>query len=186
MSIRFVPLEAEKQNLANLKQLYRQAFSLLERIPFWFLAYKARHDDRMKLYSLYDEDVWIGMICFVQWQDTALGLYLAIKSSHQSLPGYGSKVLASLQETSANKRLVLTIQSTRHRAKNLEKRLKRKRFYERNGFIDAGLTVYELGRPFELLSYQGSIKPEEVMAMYEALWGRICRLFIKIKSNEML
>ena len=81
--------------------------------------------------------------------------------------GHGTKVLTALRENHPDKRIVLNIERIDKQANNNTQRMKRKRFYEKNGHISTGIIVEdgiiveELGQPFEMLYRGGSITPEE-------------------------
>jgi GNAT superfamily N-acetyltransferase len=169
MSINFVAVGADKEHLTRIKSLYESAFPKSERAPFWFLRYKAQQCE-VAFNSLFDDESWVGLLYTFEYRDILLVLYLAVDASCRS-GGYGTKVLTTLREDHPDKRIVLTIEPIEELADNYEQRVKRKRFYEKNGYTSAGIIVEGLGQPFEMLISGGAIAPEDVRKVYRSFLG---------------
>ncbi|MEL6232335.1 MAG: GNAT family N-acetyltransferase [Cyanobacteria bacterium J06627_3] len=174
MSINFVPAAIDKENSTKLESLYQDAFPKNERAPLWFLRYKAKQSN-VAFSSLYEHGTWIGLLYTVEYRDILLVIYLAIDASCRS-GGYGTKVLTALREGHPDKRIILNIEQTDKQADNNAQRVKRKRFYEKNGYTSTGIIVEELGQPFEMLISGGSITPEETRQVYRSFLGKILSL----------
>ena len=158
MSINFVPAATDKENSTKIKPLYENAFPKSERVPFWFLRHKAQQSN-VSFNSLYDDESWIGLLYTFECDDIILVLYIAIDASCRS-GGYGTKVLTGLREGHPDKRIVLTIEPIDEQADNYEQRVKRKKFYEKNGYTSAGIIVEGLGQPFEMLISGAPLLPK--------------------------
>ena len=174
MSIDFVPAAIDKENSAKIESLYKDAFPKNERAPLWFLRHKAKQSN-VAFNSLYDNESWIGLLYTTEYRDILLVIYLAIDASCRS-GGYGTKVLTALRENHPNKRIVLNIEQIDKQADNNAQRVKRKRFYEKNGYTSTGIIVEELGQPFEMLISGGSITSEETRQVYRSFLGKILSL----------
>lgn len=183
MSISFVPAVTDKENYTQIELLYEDAFPKYERAPLWFLRYKAKQSD-VSFDSLFDNELWIGLLYTFEYEDILLVLYLAIDASCRS-GGYGTKVLTALRENHPNKRIVLNIERIDERSDNYAQRVKRKRFYEKNGYTSAGIIVEELDQPFELLISGGSITPKEIRKVYRSFVGKILSLLPVLRVREM-
>jgi GNAT superfamily N-acetyltransferase len=183
MSINFIPAVADKENFTRVKSLYENAFPKSERAPFWFLRYKAKQSN-VSFNSLYDDETWIGLLYSMEYRDILLVLYLAIDASCRS-GGYGSKVLTALRADHPDKRIVLGIEKIDDQADNYAQRVKRKSFYEKNGYTFSGIIVEELGQPFEILVSGGSITPEETWAVWRSLLGKILSLLPLIRVRDL-
>ena len=171
MTIHFMPAMADKENFPNVKSLYESAFPSSEQMPLWFLRYKAKQSD-VAFSSLYDYESWIGLMYTFEYEGIILVLYFAIDASCRS-GGYGSKVLTTLREDHPDKRIVLTIEPVDEQADNYEQRVKRKRFYEKNGYTPTDVIVEGLGQPFEVLISGGAVTPEEVRQVYRSFLGGV-------------
>ncbi|MEO1181913.1 MAG: GNAT family N-acetyltransferase [Cyanobacteria bacterium J06636_28] len=174
MSINFVPAAIDKENSTKLESLYQDAFPKNERAPLWFIRHKAKQSN-VAFNSLYDNESWIGLLYTVEYRDILLVIYFAIDASCRS-GGYGTKVLTALREDHPDKRLILNIEQIDKQADNNAQRVKRKRFYEKNGYTSTGIIVEELGQPFEMLILGGSITPEETRQVYRSFLGKILSL----------
>ena len=65
--------------------------------------------------------------------DVVILLYLAISDAVRG-KGYGSAVLQAVQKKYAGKRIILNIEEMDEQAANYAQRVKRKAFYQKNGF----------------------------------------------------
>ena len=136
------------------KELYTSSFPRSEQAPIWFLLSRARKDNIM-LCVYYDKSELVGLANYVLHNDLTYVVYLAVCENKRS-EGYGSRILSQLKKNYPGNRIVLTIEMLDERARNNEQRIRRKRFYEKNGFAAAGILVKHMGGLFELLALGGS------------------------------
>ncbi len=183
MSIDFVPAAIDKENSTKVESLYKEAFPKNERAPLWFLRRKAKQSN-VAFNSLYHNESWIGLLYTVEYRDILLVIYLAIDASYRS-GGYGTKVLTALREDHPDKRIVLNVEQIDEQADNNVLRVKRKRFYEKNGYTSTGIIVEELGQPFEMLILGDFITPEETRQVYRSFLGKILSLLPVLRVREM-
>ena len=169
MNINFRPLSKYDANYTKVIELYKEAFPGAQHIPTWILRYKLRNG-KAGFNILYTQDTWIGLIYITRYQDIVFLHFLAISESCRS-GGYGSKVMDSLKDMYSGKRIILNIEALDKQAKNHQQRIRRKAFYEKNGFSSSGYIVKEPGECLELLMLGGSISKEEIEAMYKNLFG---------------
>jgi GNAT superfamily N-acetyltransferase len=163
------PLNQNEDNYSKVIDLYKKAFSTSQRVPTWILKFKLRKG-KAGFNVLYADDTWIGLIYTTEFQDIVLVHFFAISESFRS-SGYGSKVMDSMKVMHAGKRIVLNIEKLDEQERNFEQRIKRKAFYEKNGFSSSGYFVKEPGEKLEMLIFGGSISKEEIEAMYKNLFG---------------
>lgn len=170
----------------QVKKLYLRSFPLSERAPFFQLM---RWSDgrRAQMYALYDSSEgggdsgcgngerdsseWMGLAYFVRYRDILYLFYLAIDETRQGT-GCGSALLAAVRRHFAGKRVILNIEAVDTKAPNYEERVKRKRFYEKNGFHEMGYTVKELGVVYEMLGMGGTVSKNEYIALMRSVIGR--------------
>ena len=179
MSINLRPLNQNDDNYSKVIDLYKKAFTTAQRIPTWILKFKLRKG-KVGFNVLYADDTWIGLIYTTEFKDIVLVHFLAISESFRS-GGYGSKVMDSMKVMHTRKRIVLNIEKLDKQAKNFQQRIKRKAFYEKNGFSSSGYFVKEPGEKLEMLIFGGSISKEEVEAMYKHLFGSIIGFLLRPK-----
>lgn len=179
MSINLKPLSKYDLNYLKVIDLYKHAFPGAQHIPTWLLRYKLRNG-KAGFSSIYTDDTWIGLIYITEYKDIIFIQFLAISESHHS-GGYGSKVMDSMQDTYSGKRVVLNIEVLDSQIKNNPQRIRRKAFYEKNGFSSSGYIVLEPKEKLEMLIHGGSISKEEIEAIYKDLFGHFLSLFLRPK-----
>ncbi|KGJ87995.1 GNAT family N-acetyltransferase [Thalassotalea sp. ND16A] len=179
MSINLRPLNKYDANYSEVIDLYKEAFPEAQRISTWILRYKLRKG-KVGFNILYAHDDWIGLIYVTEYKDIIFVQFLAIAESYRS-GGFGSKVLDSMKNMHFGKRIVLNIEELDKQANNNQQRIKRKAFYEKNGFCTTGYIVKEPGEQLEMLIFAGTISKEEIEAMYKNLFGRILGFFFRPK-----
>ena len=166
-------------NYLQVIDLYREAFPGAQRVPAWLLRYKLKKG-KEGFNILYESDTWIGLIYTTEYKDILFVQFLAIAASLRS-DGYGSKVMDSMRDMHAGKRIVLNIEELDEQAENNQQRIKRKAFYEKNGFSSSGYIVKESNERHEMLVLGGSISKDEIEAMYKNLLGNILGFLIRPK-----
>lgn len=179
MSINFRPLNKHDVNYSKVIDLYKEAFSGAQRVPASFLRFKLRNG-KEGFDVLYDEDNWIGLFYSVGHRDIVFVEFFAISESLRA-EGYGSKVMDAMRAIHSEKRIVLNIEELDDQAENYQQRIKRKAFYEKNGFSSSGYIVHEPGERNEMLICGGSISKNEIEALYRNLMGRVIGFFIRPK-----
>ena len=179
MSINFRPLNKYDVNYTKVIELYKEAFPGAQRIPTYLLRYKLRKGKK-GFYVLYEEDDWIGLIYYTEYKDIVFVQFLAISETFRS-QGYGSKVMDLMRHTQSEKRIVLNIEELNEQAENYQQRIKRRAFYKKNGFSSSGYIVKEPDERHEMLIRGGSIRKEEIEAMYKNLFGHVISFFIRPK-----
>ncbi|GAA6173285.1 GNAT family N-acetyltransferase [Colwellia sp. KU-HH00111] len=179
MRINLRPLNQNEDNFSKVIDLYKNAFTTAKRLPTWFLRFKLRHG-KAGFNVLYADDTWIGLIYTTEYNDIVLTHFFAIAEACRSA-GYGSNVLDLMKVVYLGKRIVLNIELLDKREKNYQQRLKRKAFYEKNGFNSSGYIVKEPGEKLEMLIFGGSISKNEIEAMYQSLFGRFIGFLLRPK-----
>ena len=171
MSIKFSPLTKYDVNYSNVIALYKEAFTTVRRVPSWILKCMMRKG-KTGFSVLYENDTWIGLLYITKYKDIIFVHFFAISPSQRSM-GYGSKVVDAMKEIYSKHRIVLNIEELIEESKNYQQRLKRKAFYEKNGFISSGYMVKEPEERLEMLILGGNISKVEIEAMYKSLFGGV-------------
>ena len=153
------------------KALYKSSFPRSERAPIWFLLSRARKDN-IRLCVYCDKGEPVGLANYVLHNDLTYVVYLAVCENRRS-EGYGSRILGKLKADYPGNRIVLTIEMVDERAGNNEQRMRRKRFYEKNGFAAAGINVKHMGGLYELLAQGGSCSVKEFDVLSKIFIGSV-------------
>ena len=177
MMLRFVNARNDKKKLNEIKKLYDEAFPKEEQIPFWILR-KASRTSTAELMQVYDDDLLVGFIHLVYFEDVVYLYYLAIEPDERG-QGYGSKILQALRRRFSARRIILNIEVVDENCDNYEERKKRKEFYLKNGFREAGYSTREYGVEYEMLYLGGNVSYEEFLALIRKYFGRTLALMVK-------
>lgn len=131
-----------------VKTLYEKSFPQEERIP-WPLLWLNSCRQNIDLTAWLDGDVFCGFTASVTVEDLHFVLFLAISPQLQG-KGYGSAILSALQEEYGT--VELNVETLTETAPNYPQRQRRFAFYRKNGFVDTGYHVWEVGGKFRILS----------------------------------
>lgn len=183
MNINFRPLTKYDANYRNVIALYKEAFPGARFIPTWILRYKLRKG-KVGFNVLYADNTWIGLIYSTEYKDILFVQFLAISDSYRS-SGLGSKVMDLLRDMHSENRIVLTIEEIDRHAKNHQQRIKRREFYERNGFSSSGYIVKEPSERLEMMIIGGSISKGEIEELYKSLLGGMLDFFLGPKIMKI-
>ena len=156
----------------DVRKLYEEAFPPEEKKPF-SLILKKSDEGQMEILRLVDDrGTFIGLAISILYQDLALLDYLAI-APHRRGCGHGSQALALLRERYAGKRFLLEIEDTDERdAANIADRIRRKRFYLRNGMQEMPYRVWLFGVRMQILTDGSNVSFPEYHAIFPAVFSR--------------
>lgn len=169
--------EVRRNQIREVKALYTTAFPKIERKPFWLMMLNHKRG-RMKILYIEDNNEFVGLAVMAEYKDKALLLYFAIAPSKRD-KGYGSKALKMLMKGYEDKKFYLEIESTKKDCKDIETRLRRKSFYNKNGMSEIGLNVDLFGTEMEVLSNGAVFNYDEYIKPYEKNFGKWIRRKIR-------
>ncbi|MFV0393435.1 MAG: GNAT family N-acetyltransferase [Coprobacillaceae bacterium] len=173
-----------KNNKNNAEMLMRNAFPKNEHVPMWILL-KGNKSEDISFLEFYENDNFVGFTYIISNQDITFILFLAIDASMQS-QGYGSKVLTYIRNLYPNNRMVLQMQSVDKTKENYEQRLKRQKFYFRNGYQNIGYKFDMHGEVNEVLVHGDiTVTKKEYYNMFKKLFGKVIMIFLNPKFIDM-
>lgn len=167
--------------LAQIEELYHEAFPVEERKPFSLILEKNREGSVEILAAENNHKDFTGLAITARHRDLVLLDYFAISPRHRQ-GGVGSKVFRMLKERYAGKRFFLEIESTLVKAENAEQRKRRKAFYLKNGMVNLPFTVDAFGVEMEILADRCSLEFDEYRDLYHNLFGTAARGKINLKA----
>ncbi len=174
-------LSSRLKEYKEVVSLVETAFPKNERFPVWLLRLMAlRKGIDFSVY--YDDADFVGISYVVSKENMAFVLYLAVNPKIQS-KGYGSAMLREIQKANPGKAISLNIEPVDAEAENYEQRIKRLRFYQKNGYHDTGYQIIDHADLYSVLSTAQMFDPE----MYKQVVGRLSFGFIKttlIKNEQ--
>lgn len=159
-----------KNNIGDIKRLYRAAFPLAERKPFFFLLWKTRRGEGEMLAIESDAGDFLGFANTLFYKDMVMLDYFAT-APQQRNGGIGAQVLHLLMARYADRRLFGEIEVTDKPHPELALRLRRRNFYLRNGIVPAGFTVSTFGCEFEVITAGKPLSFREYREFYYKVIG---------------
>lgn len=160
--LELLPLDPSVEDEA--RELYLSAFPVRERIPFDTLLRMAEGPDCRFLWMSVDGR-FSGLVYLVESERLVFLMYLAV-SPGSRCSGLGSDAVWLVKCGCGGRRLFLNIEPTDEPAENIGQRLRRTRFYERNGFSPQCNYNTPDGVRYTLLSWGGPVTPEEATDFY--------------------
>ena len=154
----------------KIHKLYKSAFPADERKPF-ALIWKAFKSGKVDIWSLQADGNFIGFAITMKDDNKVLLDYFAISDDKRSC-GYGGKAIKLLQEYYKDKKFFLEIESVYTNAKNLDERIRRKKFYLNNGMSEMKLLAKVYGTTLEILGFNCSLTFDEYRSVYLNVYGK--------------
>jgi len=172
-------IKNDPQTLADVEQLYNQAFPKQEQAPLPFLINETKRET-IQFTAYYDGDDFVGLTYTLTYNDMTYLWYLAAATELRG-KGYGSQILKQLREAYPNNRLILNLDVQDESANDSEIRKKRQAFYLKNGYE---LTNYECifnKNHLNVMTTNGAITADEYLSIFKNNFGPIMKLFMKPK-----
>ncbi len=177
MSVRLEKITREYYK--TVKALYLSAFPKEERPPFYLLKSREKNG-KGDFYIAKDGEELIGFAYVIPYLDTAYLYYFAVMENFRG-KGYGSAVLTELKKVYDGFRFYLARESLDENSSNYDERVRRHRFYLKNGFADLPIKIKEASVTFDVMGIGGTVKKEEYDAMMTAFCGRLVRLLVDMR-----
>lgn len=179
MELRALDINSDPAVCQRARQLYLQAFPKEERLPWWVLRLQAKRRD-IDLTAWMEGGTFCGFTCGVTVEGLHFLLFFAVAEPERSR-GYGSAVLKQLREKYGS--LVLNVETLEPEASNYAQRLRRLRFYQRNGLQDTGWFVWEVGGRFRVLCTEPELDVKAYRKIFRRLTLGIWRVKLKPDSK---
>ena len=138
----------DKALAKKAKALYLEAFPSQERIPWWLLVLNSRRRG-INLTAWLEGETFCGFTSSVTVEGLHFLLFFAVNSELRG-QGHGSKILTEIRKV--HDAVVLNVELLDPAAPNYDQRKRRFDFYGRNGLLDTGCHVWEVGGKFRVLS----------------------------------
>ena len=155
----------ESNSLA--KQLYQTAFPKEEQLSWWLLRLLTIQKD-VNFNCYYEGDQLCGFTYTVQDGKILFVMFLAVRADLRS-KGYGSAILSKLKQDHPECQIVLNVEPIIDTAENLQERIARMHFYEKNGFFDTGYNIDEVGGTFRVLSTCQTVDADAYLRVFQKM-----------------
>lgn len=130
--------------------LCKEAFPWNEIPPPCILLKKAMSPSNT-LFCIYEEQEFIGLTYLINKNDICYVFLLAVHPNKRS-KHYGEKILTEIKRMYKEKTILLSYEEVDQKYKNYEQRLRRKAFYDRNGFYPIALISQEFFVRYQVAS----------------------------------
>ena len=169
--------QAHQARLEQMETLYLSSFPKNERKPFQIICQKSR-EGFTDLLSIEENGQFLGLAITISYEDKVILDYFAFAPQKRG-KGYGSTALKALLEFYEGRRMIIEIETTSQEADNLEERIRRKRFYHKNGITDLGFMADLFGVRMEILSNNTRVTFDEYLELYVKTYGEKMGEFVK-------
>ncbi|KRM19547.1 hypothetical protein FC40_GL001561 [Ligilactobacillus hayakitensis DSM 18933 = JCM 14209] len=178
------PIKTKSSDFKAIKRVYEEVFPKVEQLPLWFLKMRA-NQNKAEFCSLYHNDQWVGFFYTVLSKKIAYVFFLAIDPKFQA-KGFGSQALTAIKERYADRIIGLSAERPGKLAPNNEQRIRRQKFYARNGFTKSGfISIEKGGVNYDFLSPNEKVKAQ----LYPELMHRFMKgrqaYYLPIKVKEV-
>jgi len=160
----------DRRMLRKIRHLYRKSFPRAERKPFSVILQKQKEGSVEILASESWSKDLLGFAVTALYKDLVLVDYLAVEPLCRGR-GIGSQMLKDLKEYYPDKRILLEIEDPEEESNNRADRIRRRAFYEKNGFTEAGFKVWLFGIKMPVLILNGSVTYEEYHEIYDVVFS---------------
>ncbi|WP_195983794.1 GNAT family N-acetyltransferase [Clostridium sp. D33t1_170424_F3] len=148
----------------KVREIYTASFLKEDRMPFWLMLALAKTKNTDFL-TFYDGDTLCGFVYMAAVKDLAFVMFFAVDETLRS-KGYGGKILKEVQSIYPDHKIIMSIERCDEPAEDLEQRLRRKRFYLRNGYAETGCFLEMNHKAQEILIKNGTFQTEEFLSFF--------------------
>jgi len=182
MQVKFTEIQ-NKAERKKVKALYNQSVPAREKAYFYFLWWKRKRPN-VSFVNIYDEDKWVGFVFYSLCKDLVYVWFFATYDTAHS-KNYDSAMFAEMRRLYPNHRIVLSIEAENENADNAEQSVKEKRFYEKNGFREAGYFVKRKTDSFEIMLSGESFHIEELYRVNQDVYPLIGRFIVSDMKKQI-
>lgn len=154
-------------DVVALRRLYHTAFPKEEQMPWWLLRLISLRRD-MGVFGFYEAHQLRGLTVSVATEEVLFLLFLAVSDDCRG-QGWGSAILEQLKAEYPGRTVLLNVELLDPKADNYGQRLRRMRFYRKNGFFDTGFDIDEVGGTFRVLGTQPQLDVEAYLKVFTKL-----------------
>lgn len=160
----------KEEEIPYIQKLYEKSFPKIERKP-WSTMMNFTKAGKYSPFVVHDDNGNpVGMCFFMVAPNLALLDYLAIDEKCQSL-GYGAMVLTLIPKVMDNRKTIIEIEPLDKSADNYEQRVRRLKFYLKNGVHTTDLVVKLYDNDYHVCFTGGdSLSYEEYCYLYAHLY----------------
>lgn len=166
------------KNKKEIKKLYFDAFPKNERMPF-FLMILMSFLWNTNFYAFYDKDRLVGIIYLATLGRQTFIMFFAVDEKLRSL-GYGSQILSIVSDKYKKNKIIVSIEPCINN-ELLEINQKRKKFYQKNQFVETNYMIRLSGINQEILIRNGQFSKTKffLFFMFYSCFAVIPKIWLK-------
>ncbi len=165
MDLRVENVTGRSKDKEKIKEIYTSSFLKKDRMPFWLMLIMAKMRNT-EFISFYDKDTLCGFVYMATVQNLTFVMFLAVDENIRS-KGYGSRILDKIQSMHPDSKIIISIERCDEDAKDIEQRLRRKKFYINNGYIETGYLVELAKKKQEIIIKNGEFDEDEFSLFFK-------------------
>ena len=148
----------------DIKEIYLSSFPKEERMPFTLMLMMSCLWNTDFL-AFYEGDTLCGIAYLASIRKLTLIMFFAVAESLRSL-GYGGRILDEIQARKANHKIVVSIEPCGGETGSTGQKIRRKRFYQKNGYEETGYSMKLAGQEQEILIKNGVFSKNEFILFF--------------------
>ena len=164
MELRMKNVTFANGNRQKINEIYKSSFHKEDRMPFMLMLImgylKSTH-----FISFHDGDTICGFVYMATIKKTTFVMFFAVDENIRS-KGYGSRILDKIQSLYPDNKIIITIERCDEDAEDIEERLRRKKFYTNNGYMQAGYIVKLGNHKQEIIIKNGEFDKREFILFF--------------------
>lgn len=165
MDLRVENVTGRSKEKEKIKEIYTSSFLKEDRMPFWLMLIMAKMKNT-EFISFHDKDILCGFVYMATVQNMTFVMFLAVDENIRS-KGYGSHILDKIQSIHPDSKIIISIERCDEDAKDIEQRLRRKKFYVNNGYIETGYLVELAKEKQEIIIKNGEFNEDEFSLFFK-------------------
>lgn len=126
----------------DVSKLYLSAFPEEERPPLFIFYHAVNFYKRNQVIGYYENGEFIGFVYLVIFRNVVYIAFFAVNETKRNM-GYGTKIFNDVKESYPEFTKLLCFEEVDTKYPDYDVRLRRQKFYARNGFIDNQLKTKE-------------------------------------------
>jgi GNAT superfamily N-acetyltransferase len=187
MELSNMRLRVEKVNKSKrkreIKEIYMTSFSKEDRMPFSLMLLMS-YLWNTEFLAFYD-DILCGLVYMATIGKQSFIMFIAVKD-HLHSQGYGSHMLEMVQSLYPSNKIIVSIEPCEDRVEDYVQRVKRKDFYLKNGYFEAGYFIKLGGKKQEILIRNGMFNKLHFLLFFMFYSGFTVIPQIWKKDNDMI
>ncbi len=159
MELRMDKVNLTTKNRKRIKEIYTSSFHKKDRMPFLIMLLMS-YLRSTHFISFHDGDTICGFVYMAVIKKITFVMFFAVDENIRS-KGYGSRILEKIQSLYPDNKIIITIERCNEDAKDIDERVRRKKFYANNGYVQTGYIVKLGNEKQEIIIKNGEFNKRE-------------------------